>query len=157
MIILTQILYYRKVFACSGSHTLYVRYCLFPVLLPTVAWLSQHNCIKDMLPMKILSIPELSPRNRRNRRKLYLQLAESMGQLWLAEWKWLLTINLHSIYNSSAPQIFLNTMECDHREKGEGKRTILRYFIFLDRSFGSLILRRSHLHSQPFKLRRDCL
>ena len=47
-----------------------------------------------------LSIPELSPRNKRNRRKLYLQLAESMVQLWLAEWKWLLTINLYSIDNS---------------------------------------------------------
>ena len=29
---------------------------------------------------------------------------------------------------------FFNTMECDHSEKGEGKRTILRYFTFLDRS-----------------------
>ena len=28
-----------------------------------------------------LSIPELSPRNKQNRRKLYLQFAESMGQL----------------------------------------------------------------------------
>ena len=28
-------------------------------------------------------------------------------------------------------------MEFDHREKGEGKRTIFRYFIFLDRSFRS--------------------
>ena len=25
-------------------------------------------------------------------------------------------------------------MECDHRGKGQGKRTILRYFIFLHRS-----------------------
>ena len=25
-------------------------------------------------------------------------------------------------------------MECDHREKGKGKRTIFRHFIFLDRS-----------------------
>ena len=33
---------------------------------------------------------------------------------------------------------FFNTMECDHRRKGEGKRgekrTILSYFIFLDRT-----------------------
>ena len=45
-------------------------------------------------------------------------------------------------------------MECDHREKGKVKRTIFRYFIFLDRSFRSLTLRRNHLHSQRFKLRR---
>ena len=37
------------------------------------------------------------------------------------------------IYNSNDQQRFFNTMECDHREKGEGKRKILRYFIFLDR------------------------
>ena len=55
-------------------------------------------------------------------------------QLWLAEWKWLLTINLYSIYNSNDQRRFLNTMECDHRGKGQGKRTILRYFIFLHRS-----------------------
>ena len=30
-------------------------------------------------------------------------------------------------------------MECDHREKGEGKRTIFRYFIFLDGSFRSVL------------------
>ena len=60
-----------------------------------------------------------------------------MGQLWLAEWKWLLDIDLYWIYNSSDQRRFFNTMECDHREKsekGEGKRTILRNFIFLDRS-----------------------
>ena len=118
-----------------------VRVCVRVCPLPDISqatWdlapLSQHNCIKDMLPMKIISIPELSPRNKRNRRKVYLQLAESMGQLCLAEWKWLLTINLYSINNSSDQRRFLNTMECDHREKGEGKRAILRYFIFLDGS-----------------------
>ena len=64
----------------------------------------------------------------------------------------------YSIYNSNNQWRFFNTMECDHREKGKGKRTIFRYFIFLDRSFRSLItLRRNHLHSQPFKLRRDCM
>ena len=31
--------------------------------------------------------PYLSYRYKRNRRKLYLQFAESMEQLWLAEWK----------------------------------------------------------------------
>ena len=41
--------------------------------------------------------------------------------------------NLYSIYNSNEQQRVFNTMECDHREKGEGKRKILRYFIFLDR------------------------
>ena len=34
-----------------------------------------------------LSIPELSPQNKRNRRKLYLQFAEIMGKLKLAESK----------------------------------------------------------------------
>ena len=50
-------------------------------------------------------------------------------------------------------------MECDHREKGKGKRQFLgisRYLIFLDRSFKSLTLRRNHLHSQPFKLKELC-
>ena len=37
-----------------------------------------------------------------------------------------------------------------------GKRTIFRYFISLDRSFRPFTLRRNHLHSQPFQLRRDC-
>ena len=46
----------------------------------------------------------------------------------------LLFINLYSIYNSNDQLRFFNPMECDHREKGEGKRTILRYFISLDRS-----------------------
>ena len=63
----------------------------------------------------------------------------------------------YSIYNSNNQWRFFNTMECDHREKGKGKRTIFRYFIFLDRSFRSVTLRRNHLHSQPFKLRRDCM
>ena len=76
-------------------------------------------------------------------------------QLWVAEWKWLLTINLYSIYNSNDQRRFLNTMECDHRGKGQGKRTILRYFIFLHRSLRlANNLRRNHLHAQPFKLRR---
>ena len=51
--------------------------------------------------------------------------------------KWLHTINLYLIYNSIDQWRYFNTMECDHREKsqeGEGKRTILRYLIFLDRS-----------------------
>ena len=39
--------------------------------------------------------------------------------------------------------------------KGQGKRTILRYFIFLHRSLRlANNLRRNHLHAQPFKLRR---
>ena len=44
-----------------------------------------------------------------------------------------------------------------------GKRTILRYFIFLHRSLSyrsfrlANNLRRNHLHAQPFKLRRDCM
>ena len=51
-------------------------------------------------------------------------------------------------------------MECDYRGKGKGKRTILRYFIFLDRSFSLRSFRlannllRNHLYAQPFKLRR---
>ena len=45
----------------------------------------------------------------------------------------LLFINLYSIYNSNDQLRFFNTMECDHREKREKKRTILRYFISLDR------------------------
>ena len=51
----------------------------------------------------------------------------------------------------------LNTMERDHRGKGQGKRTILKYFIFLHRSLSFRLannLRRNHLHAQPFKLRR---
>ena len=42
-------------------------------------------CLRPHFADVDLSIPELSPRNKRNRRKLYLQFAESMGQL--AEWK----------------------------------------------------------------------
>ena len=49
-----------------------------------------------------------------------------------------LLFNLYLIYNSNDQRRFLNTMECDHRRKGEGKRgekrTILSYFIFLDRT-----------------------
>ena len=41
-------------------------------------------------------------------------------------------LNLYSIYNPNDQRTFFNTMECDHRGKGEGKGTILRYFIFLD-------------------------
>ena len=60
-----------------------------------------------------------------------LQLAEDMGQLWLAEWKWLLTINLYLIYNSSDQRKFFNTMECDHREKSEkGKRKKDNFEVF---------------------------
>ena len=62
---------------------------------------------------------------------------QSMGKLWLAEWKQLLTI-IYSIYNSNDQWRFFNPMECDHRGKGEGnwaeKKTILRRLIFLDRS-----------------------
>ena len=57
-----------------------------------------------MLPMKIY---------KRNRRKSYVQFAESMGSTAL-------TINLYSIYNSNDQGRFLNTMECDHRGKGQG-------------------------------------
>ena len=66
----------------------------------TISLYKRHVADED------LSIPELSPRSKRNRRKLCLQLAESMVQLWLAEWKWLLTINLYSIYNSSDQRRF---------------------------------------------------
>ena len=48
--------------------------------------LSQHHCIKIYkrhVVDKDLSIPELLPRNKRNRRKICrnVQFAESMGQL----------------------------------------------------------------------------
>ena len=93
---------------------------------------TRQSLYKDMLPLKIY--PYLSdPRNKRNRRKICrnVQFTESMDQLWLA-------INLYSVYNSNDQRRFFNTMECDHRGKREGKwgerRTILRYFIFLDRS-----------------------
>ena len=48
---------------------------------------------------------------------------------------------------------FFITMECDHLEKGKGKRRIFRFFIFLDRRFRSLTLRRNHLHSFQVKAR----
>ena len=84
----------------------------------TGTWVLFHNitiwktcCRWRFIPM----LPELLPLNKRNRRKLYLQFAESMG--------------------------------CNHCKEGEEKRTILRYFIFLDRSFRrsfrSLTLRRN--------------
>ena len=44
-------------------------------------------------------------------------------------------IYLYSTYNSNDQWRFFNMMELDHREKGKGKRTIFRYFIFLDRRF----------------------
>ena len=46
--------------------------------------LSQHHCIKDMLHAhEDFSIPERSPRNKRNRRKICrnVQFAESMRKL----------------------------------------------------------------------------
>ena len=46
-----------------------------------------------------------------------------------------ITINLYLVYNSNDQRRVFDTMECDHREKGEGKRTILRYFILLDKVF----------------------
>ena len=49
-------------------------------------------------------------------------------------------------------------MQCDHREKGEGKRTNFQVFhIFGQKFWVSITLRRNHLHSQPFKLKRDCM
>ena len=65
-----------------------------------------------MLPMKIY---------KRNRRKSYVQFAESMGLTAL-------TINLYSIYNSNDQRRFLNTMECDHRGKGQGNFTVFHIF-----------------------------
>ena len=56
-------------------------------------------------------------------------------QLWLAEWKWLLTINLNSIYNSNDQRRFLNRMEWDHRGKGQGKRIILNVDFFEKKQF----------------------
>ena len=65
-----------------------------------------------MLPMKIY---------KRNRRKSYVQFAESMGSTAL-------TINLYSIYNSNDQRRFLNTMECDHRGKGQGNFAVFHIF-----------------------------
>ena len=72
--------------------------------------------------------------HKRNRRKLYCNLqkvwdsSDSLNGLAAHYY------SLFDLYNSSDQRRFFNTMECEHREKGEAKRTILRYFIFLDRS-----------------------
>ena len=118
---------------------------------------SHHHCVKDryMLPMEIYTY--LSYRRKINETDVsYTYNWQKVWdrQLWLAEWKWLLTINLYAIYNSIDQRRFLNTMECDHCGKGQGKRTILRYFIFscievFLKKFG-----RNHLQAQ---LRRDCM
>ena len=60
----------------------------------------------------------------------------------------------YSIYNSNDQWRFFNTMESDHRGKGEEKRTILRYFLKTFRLANSL---RGNQHAQPFKLRRECM
>jgi len=58
---------------CKINETKISAYTPVPFPFPTVS--------------KDLSIPELSPQKKRNRHKLHLQFAESMGQLKLAEWK----------------------------------------------------------------------
>ena len=65
-----------------------------------------------MLPMKFY---------KRNRGKSYVQFSESMGSTAL-------TINLYSIYNSNDQRRFLNTMECDHRGKGQGNFAVFHIF-----------------------------
>ena len=84
-----------------------------------------------MLPMKIYPYQSY----RREINETDVNYTYNLHKVWLklAEWKQLLTINLYSICNSNDQRRFLNTMECNHHEKGEEKKTILRYFIFLDR------------------------
>ena len=49
-------------------------------------------------------------------------------------------------------------MECDHRAKGKGKGQFLGISRFWIEVLGLLpYIRRNHLHSQAFKLRRDCM
>ena len=125
-----------------------------------LAPLSQHRCIKDILPMKIY--PYLSYRREIN--ETDVNYTCNLQKVWDSSdslnGNSCSLFHLYSIYNSNDQWRFFNTMECDHREKGKGKVQFLGIswnFIFLDRSFRSLTLRRNHLHSQPFKLRRDCM
>ena len=99
-----------------------------------LAPLSQHHCIKDMLPMKIY--PYLSYRREINGTDVNYTF--KMQKVWDSSY----SLNGNScslliLIRSTIPMIsgdfLLNTMECDHTQ-GEGKRTILRNFIFFDRS-----------------------
>ena len=63
-------------------------------------------------------MPELSPRKKRNRRKLYLQFAESMGQFWLAEWKSLTILSLFDLSGDFLTQWNAITVR-KGREKGQ--------------------------------------
>ena len=105
-----------------------------------------------------LSIPELSPRNKRNRRKLFLQFEESVGQLWLAEWK--SSCSLFIFIRSTVPMIsgdFLTRWNAITVRKGREKGQFLGISYFWIEVCFSFTLRRNHLHSQPFKLRQDCM
>ena len=127
-----------------------------------LATFSQHHCIKsikDMLRMKIY--PYLSYRREIN--ETDVNYTCNLQKVWDSSNSLnrnsCSLFNLYSICNSSDQwTIFLTRWNAITVRKGRGKKTILRYFIFLNRlslslrSFRSLTLRRNHLHSQPFKL-----
>ena len=97
--------------------------------------LSQH-CIKDMLPMKIY--PYLSDRREINETDVKYVETWNLQKVWdgsdSLKGNSCLLFNLYLIYNSNDQRRFLNTMECDHRGRGEGKwgeqGTILSYSYF---------------------------
>ena len=128
----------------------------FVLFLWDLAPLSQHHCIKFILPMKIY--PYLSYRREIN--ETDVNYTCNLQKVWDSSDS--LNGNSCSLFifiRSTIPVIsgdFLTRWNAITVRKGR-ERTIFRYFTFLDRSFRSLILRRNHLHSQPFKLRRDCM
>ena len=84
-----------------------------------------------------LSIPELSSRNKRNRRKLYYNLQKVWDSSDSLNGN---SCSLFIFIRSTIPMIsgdFLTRCNAITVRKGREKGLIFRYFIFLDRSFGS--------------------
>ena len=122
-----------------------------------LAPLSQHHCIKDMLPMKIY--PYLSYRREIN--ETDVNYTCNLQKVWDSSDS--LNGNSCSLFifiRSTIPMIsgdFLTRWNAITMRKGRKKGIFHILGCFSWRSFRSLTLWRNHLHSQPFKLRRGCM
>ena len=130
------------------------RYGFFVLFLWDLASLSQHHCIKDTLTMKIY--PHLCYRCEIN--ETDVNCTCNLQKVWDSSD----SLNENTVaahYLSLFDLQFQWSVEIFEHDgmRSPWERAIFRYFIFLDKSFRSLTLRRKHLHSQHFKLRRDCM